>query len=552
MRKYAAWLAPVVGLSVVLSACSSSKPAANSAQAPAVQPSQQTDSKGKTITIGMWSAPDSFLPITSTTNYATQVSNLIYPTLVVMNDKQGWTGKLADKWEVSPDQTKFTFTLNKNAKWSDGQPITAKDVAYTYGVIAAKDTPSVRRSSIAALKGTSKLGLNEKEGTFDLDGVKAVADDKVEFTVKQAVDVDAFMEKAISLIHILPMHVLEKYTNNLKDLNKSEIAQKPVVTGGPFKFVDYKTDAYIELVRNDQYWLGAPKVEKVFIKLVGQATVAAALEKGDVDFLTGAGTGEVPINDWDRVSTLPNLTPITYTAPSYQYMDINVSRPQFANPKVRQAISTAINKDLIVTRLLKGQGEVMGTPINSISKYYRADLVKANSFNTEKAKQLLTEGGWDFNREVTLLTPTGNVVREQSADIIQANLQAAGMKVKIEKVDFPTRQARGTKGDFDISLVGLAAAFDPDFDRLVTTGAAYNYGKYSNAKMDDLLTKAALTAKFDDRKQTFNEALDLFVSDMPMVPLYAPKALVAANKRVQNLKLGPWGYAFNAQEWDVK
>lgn len=545
MRKVAALVAPVLALSLVLGACSGSK------NAPSSAPGQQ-EAKPKIVTIGMWSAPDSFLPITSTTNYGTQVANLIYPTLVAMNDKMGWTGKLAEKWEVSPDQTKFTFTLYKNAKWSDGHPITAQDVAYTYGVIAAKDTPSVRRSSLAALKGLSKLGLNEKENTFDVEGIKALADDKVEFTTKQPVDVDAFMEKAISAIHIIPKHVLENYTKNLKDLNKSDLAMNPKVTGGPFKFVEYKTDSHIELARNDQYWVGVPKLDKVFIKLVSQNTVAAALEKGEVDFLTGAGTGEVPITDWERVAALPNLTPVTYTAPSYQYMDINASLPYLSNPKVRQGIATAINKDLIVQRLLKNQGEVMGTPVNSTSKYFRQDLVKANGFDTAKAKQLLTEGGWDFNREITLLTPTGNAVREQSADIIMANLQAAGMKVKIEKVDFPTRQSRGTKGDFEISLVGLAAAFDPDFDRLVTTGAAYNYGKYSNKQMDELLSQAALTAKFDDRKKLFDQAQELFTKDVPMVPLYATKALVAVNKRVQNLKMGAWGYAFNAQEWDVK
>lgn len=558
-RTKAAWIALFLTLSMLVTACGGSsssapkeepkkdeKPAATT---PAPKPAEPA--KPKVVTIGMWSAPDSFFPPTNKTTYGTNVGSLIYTPLVVLNNEMKWQPSLAEKYEISPDQTKFTFTIRKNAKWSDGKPITAHDVAFTYGLNAHPDVPSSRKGLITTIKGLDNKGNNEKGATFEVEGIKVLADDKIEFTAKASMDVDAFMEKAVSTIFIVPKHVVETY-KDLKTIDKAPFVMKPEVTGGAFKFVEYKTDSHVELVRNPDYFLGAPKVEKVFLKIVGATTFAAAIEKQEIDFSTGAGTGEVPITDWDKVTALSHVTPIPYAAPSYQYLDVNTNKPYLANPKVRQGLAQAINRDLIVQRLLKGQGETLGTPINSTSKYYRKDLVNANAFNIEAAKKLLTEGGWDFNREIVLLTPTGNVVREQSADIIQANLQAAGVKVKIEKVDFPTRQAKSKEGNFDISLVGFGAPFDPDFSPQVATGAPFNDRKYSNKQLDDLLTKGQLTAKFEDRKKIYDEIQELFVKELPLIPLYSPKVLVVVNKRVSGLKMGPWGWAWNAHEWDVK
>jgi peptide/nickel transport system substrate-binding protein len=151
-----------------------------------------------------------------------------------------------------------------------------------------------------------------------------------------------------------------------------------------------------------------------------------------------------------------------------------------------------------------------------------------------------------------LLTPTGNTVREQSADIIMANLQEAGVKVKIEKVDFPTRQARSKNGDFQISLVGFSATFDPDFSSQIVTGGAFNDRKYSNPQMDDLLNKGKQLVKFDEKKAHYDKLQAYFIDELPLLPLYSTKALAVVNKRVVGAKPGPNGLTWNAHLWDVK
>jgi peptide/nickel transport system substrate-binding protein len=544
--KKSIWVAAAVAMSVALAGCGGAK---NNTPAPGADNKAQAPAGPKTLTIGMWSSPNTFNPLTYTTTYDSTIISLIYPRLLVMNDKLEFSPNLAESWSSNDTQDVWTFKLNKKAKWSDGSPITADDVAYTLAALSNPDVQTTRRSQIDTIKGLDANGINPNAKDMKVEGVKVVDANTVEITTKTPVDKDAFLEKVGTAIYIQPKSVLSKVTD-WKNVDKNDWVMKPQVTGGAYKFVEYKTDSYIEMAPNPDYYLGKSKIDKLFVKIVNQAGFSASIEKGEIDLGAGAGVGEVPITDWEKVSTLPTVTPVTYVAQSYQYMDINGK--VFPDARVRQAMAYAINRPLIVQRLLKGQGEVLNTPLNSANKYYTKGLQSEYAYNKDKAHQLLTEAGWDFNKEVVLLTPTGNTVREQSADIIQANLQDAGMKVKIEKVDFPTRQTRAKQGQFDLSLVGFSANFDPDFSSQVQTGGGFNYSFFSNKTMDDLFAKGKTMVKFDEKKAVYDQIQQEFIKNMPFLPLYSPKALTVVNKRVQNVKMGPNGLTWNAQEWDVK
>ncbi|HLN65497.1 MAG TPA: ABC transporter substrate-binding protein [Symbiobacteriaceae bacterium] len=547
--KKSAWIALCLSLALLVTACGGSKTQSPSTDA---KPAAEATKGSKILTIGYWSSPDSFSPITNKTQYGTIVYSLIYPSLYAMNDKLEYEPRLAESYTKNDAGDTFTFKLRKDAKWTDGKPITADDVAYTFQVIAHPDTPTSRRSLIDTIAGLDATGVSETKD-FNVSGIKVIDANTIEFHTKKPVDADSFMEKVGAGIWIMPKHVLEPAVKaDLKGLDKAEHVMKPTVYGGPFKLVEYKTDSHIELAPNETYFLGKPKLDKLFIRIVGQATFSAAIEKGEIDVAAGNGVGEVPIADWEKISKLPTVTPATYVAPAYQYLDFNVARPEFAKPEVREAFAHAINRDLIVQRLLKGQGEVLNTPINSANKYYSKDLQKSLEYDPKKAKEMLTKAGWDFSKEIVLLTPTGNIVREQSADIIQANLQEIGVKVKIEKVDFPTRQSRSKAGDFQLSLAGFSATFDPDISSQVGTGAAFNDRKYSNPTLDKLLAEGKGIVNFDAKKSHYDKIQQLFVQDLPYLPLYSTKALTVVNNRVIGAKPGPNGLTWNAHLWDVK
>lgn len=546
MRKRSAWLALLLVLALVISACTSgSKP---SDQKP---PAEQKPAGPKILTIGMWSSPDSLSPVTNKTTYGSRVFEVLYPSLYVMNDKLEFEPRLAESVDVNATSDQFTFHLRKNAKWTDGKPITADDVAYMYQVIAHPDTPTSRRNLIDTIKGLDANGISETKD-FNVSGIKVVDPYTIQFTTKAPVDKDAFMEKVASNIYIPPKHVLQPAVQkDLKNLDKADFVLNPTIFGGPFKLVKFVPDQYLELEPNPDYFMGKPKLDKLFFKIVTQASFAAALQAGEIDVSAGNGIGEVPIADWEKVSTLATMQPVTYVAPAYQYLDFNCALPMFASPKIREAFAHAINRPLIVQRLLKGQAAVVNTPVYTMGKYYRKDLDSKLQYDPQLAKKMLQENGWDFNKEIELLTPIGNKVREDSADIIQANLQEIGVKVKITKVEFATRQARSKEGKFDISLVGFSSTFDPDFSSQVLTGATFNERKYSSPKMDDLMAKGKLAVKFEDKKKIYDDAQELFVQDVPYLTLYAVNALTVVNKRVIAAKPGPNGLTWNAHLWDV-
>lgn len=552
-HKRSAWIALLLTLSVFVSACgggaTKSDPGTGTKE-PAKEEAKSTDPK--TLKIGMWSSPETFNPITNKTQYGTLVIGLIYPSLYALTDTLEYEPRLAERYEMNDDQTKFTFFIRKDAKWSDGKPITANDVAYTFQVIAHPDTPTSRRSLLDTLAGLDSSGISESKD-FNVKGIRVVDEQTIEFTTKAPVDVDSFMEKVAAGLFILPKHVLEPaVAAGVKDLEKAEFSKKPTVFGGPFKLVEFKDGSHVELAPNPEYFLGKPKLDKLFYKVVGAATVAASIQAGEIDLVSGNGTGEIPIQDWETVSKLPDWTPVTYVAPSYQYLDFNVANPKFKDAKVRQAFAHAINRQLIVDRLLKGEGEVINTPLNSANKYFVKDLQSSLEYNPDKAKQLLQEAGWDFSQEVVILTPTGNKVREDSADIIMANLTAIGVKAKIEKVEFNVRQARSKEGKFDISLVGFSATFDPDFSSQVATGAAFNDRQYSNPEMDELLAQGKKIVNIDEKKAHYRKVQELFIEELPLLPLYSVNALTVVNKKVIAAKPGPNGLTWNAHLWDVQ
>lgn len=536
-RKHVGWMGLVLATALAVSACGKAS---------------QTPKTGgeKILTIGMWSSPDTFSPVSNDTSYGSRVIELLYPSLMIQNDKLEFVPYLAETVDMNEKQDVFTFKIRQDAKWSDGKPITAEDVAYTYQVIAHPDTPTTRRELIDTFKGVDQNGISETKD-LNVAGIKVVDEKTVQFTTKAPVEKDAFLEKVGVNIWIMPKAILSAATN-LKEIDKADWALKPTVFGGPFKLVEYKTDSYVELAPNESFWGGKPKLDKLFLKIVNQTAFTAALEKGEIDATGGAGVGEVPIADWEKISALPDFTPVTFVAQQYQYLDFNTSKPEFADAKVRQAFAHAINRPLLVQRLLKGQGEVLNTPLNSANKYFVQGLQSKLEYDKEKAKQMLTEAGWDFNQEVVILTPTGNLVREQSADIIMANLKEIGVTAKIEKVDFPTRQSRSKNGQYQLSLVGFSSTFDPDFGPQIMTGAGFNDRKYSNKQMDDLLVKGKVAIKVDEKKQIYTQAQELFIQELPLLPLYSPKSLNVVNKRVVNWKIGPQGFTWNAAEWDVK
>lgn len=502
---------------------------------------------GDSLTVAMWSPPNNFNPINTDSWYGLYPSAIIFDSLVFVDPKATYIPRLAT-WEFSSDNSQVTFYINKNATWHDGTPVTAGDYEWTVRTIANPKTETNRSNNLAALVGTNANGRRDGEAEL---GIKVIDDKTVQLTMKRPVDQFYVLEKFGLGFSVLPKHILGNLAP--EELSQADFFQKPTVGSGPFKFVKYETSQYIELERNDDYYQGQPVLSKLYIRIVGPQVMVANLEKGEVDATAGPGIGDIPLDDWDRVKSNPSFKTASVTTLGYQFMDINVANPLMADKRVRQALVYGINRQLIVNQLLKGEGRVANGPIPPITLYYNQNLQEI-PYDPNKARQLLTEAGWDFNQEVQLSVPTGNLVRERSADIIKANLDAIGFKVRIQKMDFPTLQSEATQGKYVIRLVGWGALLDPDVSSQFRTGGLYNYGKFSNPDLDRLIDEGLVEPNFEKRKAIYDEIQVRLQEEVPVVFLYHQNGLQAASARTQNIEY--WGYTagilWNSHLWGFK
>jgi peptide/nickel transport system substrate-binding protein len=506
--------------------------------------------EGGTVTIAMWSPPNNFNATNTDSSYGYFNVEIIFESLVRYNKNVEIVPRLADRWEISESKDQYTFYLNPDAKWHDGEPLTAEDVEFTLWAISHPQIVVNRGANISMLAGLE--GSKRPEGVETIEGVQIIDDHTIQLTTKTPVDPLSFMEQIGTAVWIIPKHILQDVEPT--EFDKADFWLNPTVGAGPFKFVRYETDQFIEYARNDDYYLGAPHLDRLIVSIVTPATMVAQLEKGEVDISASGGIGDIPLDDWDRVQGLDNVNAYSYQDNGYQYMIIN-GDPElpWADKRIRQALAYGINRQLIVDSLLKGQGVVANGPIVPVTYYYNPEIEGQFPYDPEKARELLAEAGWDANQEVALLVPIGNVVRELSADIIQANLTDIGVKVSIEKMDFPTLIARFQAGEFDLGLVGWGGVLDPDVRSQYQTGGQYNFGQFSVPDLDELLETGANTADPEARKAIYDEFQLVFLDEMPIVPLYWPLRLAAINDRVQNAShiITTNGLLRNIEEWWV-
>jgi peptide/nickel transport system substrate-binding protein len=441
--------------------------------------------------------------------------------------------------------TANAILVEAEAAWHDGRPVTADDVLFTVMTISDPRTETNRGSSIQAVAGLDARGKRAAGAQL---GFRILGPKRFEVKTKSAVDPLGFLEFFGTLMYILPKHVLGDVPPD--QLARHPFFQAPTVGSGPYKFLQYKTDQYVELLVNENYHLGAANIRRVFIRIIPPTTMLAQLERGDLDITAGFGIGTILIDDWDRVKTMAHVRPVSFPAPGYQFMAFNFTRPYLQDKRVRRAIAHATNRALMVSQLLKGEGELAESPIPPTNPYFNRS-VRPWPFDPARARTLLQEAGWDFNRTVVLRVPTGNIIRERSGDIIRENLVAVGMRVEIQKSDFPTHLAALYAANYDLGLVGWGGATDPDVSSQFRTGATYTRLIHmSNAQIDQILDEGARTAESARRRPIYNRFQEVFADELPYVVLYYENARTAIARRMSNVNYDVSGlFDFQTYGW---
>ncbi|HWJ79496.1 MAG TPA: ABC transporter substrate-binding protein, partial [Niallia sp.] len=292
----------------------------------------------------------------------------------------------------------------------------------------------------------------------------------------------------------------------------------------------YAKDQYIEYEKNANYYLGNVELDKLFVKIMPAANLVAQLQTGEIHMNAAAGIGKVAVQDFDTVKGFDNVT--TSTEKQYGYQNISFNTETITDQKVRQAIAYAIDRQKIVDQLLKGEGEIIDGPYTSINPYLDSEL-ETYTYDPEKAKQLLKEAGWDFNKTIEFVVPIGNKVREQSADIIAENLKAVGLKLNTTTYDFPTIMSKAKAGDYDLMLIGFTNTIDPDLTTIYGSNGSSNYTNYNNPEVDKLLTQGKQEPDMEKRKEIYNQLQAIWSEELPVFTLYSDYDFAAVSKEVE-------------------
>lgn len=480
---------------------------------------------GKPLFIGLTNAPSGFNPLLAPDIVAQITNRFMYDTLVGQPEPNKFTPHLADSIETKDKQT-YTIKLNPKAKWTDGKPVTADDVVFTFNLIANPKVETSRGGYIMMLEGVDNNGKLKNEGT--ITGLKALDATTVQFKCKRPVDPN-FVKGLLGFnVPIVPKHVFS--TIEPSKLSSSPKVTQPSVTCGPYKYVKYVTNDHLEMAANDAYFRGAPKIKKVFMKIQNGTNLVVDLKAGKIQMAAGGGIGVVPIKDIETLKSDSKLVVEGYPATAAQFMEINNQNPAF-NVHFRRAMTMAIDRQKLVDQLYKGYAKIFPTLYTAASPVYDAS-VKPLPYDPEGAKKELAQSGYDVSKELVLQVPIGNILREQSADLIQQNLQAIGLKVKTQKYDFPTILSNARKGNYELLLLGLNCAIDPDYLTYYLKGSASDFSLTDDAKLNDLFAKGSSLTSFEERKPVYGE-IQKYMRDMQFnTTLYAQDYFKAQSKNL--------------------
>jgi peptide/nickel transport system substrate-binding protein len=513
------------------------------------------------------------IPILVTDSASGDITDLVYNGLVKYDKDINIVGDIADCWEIqsrdkhltygdcdkylaeagpaekhepkesegreSRDGFSITFHLRPGVKFHDGTECTAEDAMFTYQALIDPKTPTPYRGNYVMVKQAEVL-------------------DKYTFRVSYE---KPFAPALISWgMGILPKHLLEG-----KDITKSPLTRHPIGTG-PYKFVEWRTGEKIVLESNHEYFEGRPYIDRYVYRIIPDpATMFLELKAGGIDSMGLTPTQYLKQTDTPEFKQRYNK--YRYLSFGYTYLGYNLLNKKFADKKVRQAISYAIDKQEIIEGVLLGLGKIATGPYKPGTWYYNPN-VKRYPYDPQKARQLLAEAGWMDSDgdgildkkgrpfQFTIITNQGNELRKKTAEIIQHRLRDVGIRVKIRIIEWAAFLKEFVdKKKFDAVILGWSGSIDPDVYNIwhssKTGPKEYNFISYKNPEVDELLEKGRHTFDQEERKKYYFRFQEILAEEQPYTFLYVAEALPVISSRFHGIKPAPLGITYNFIKWYV-
>ena len=468
---------------------------------------------------------------------------LMFLPLMELDADLNFQGMLADSI-TTEDNRNFIVHIDDAAVWSDGTPITAEDVAYT---ALRLTSPVINNTSMMyyVFEGVGEDGFVEA-GADSVDGVQVIDEKTVQFTTKESMSLTTFQNSYARYLLTLPKHVIEKYSE--EELSPAEWFNKPDVVSGPFYVTEFDVDHYISYQANADYWRGAPKIDRLNIKIVDGSQLYAGLQSGEID-ITQHTMSVIPPEDYASVEALENVEVVYGSPVTNQSMFIQTAN--VPDVRVRQAMLYAINREQILTELLNGHGEVVDGFLSSASPFYD-DSITPITYDPEKAKALLEEAGWDGSQTLRFYVNSGDSTFVNAATVMAAQWAAVGIKAEVQTVDFATLMSVGGSRDYDILAVQYTyAPVDPYPDVAWLLGGEGSWTGYGDEEVTNALTSTQLTSDVEEIKGLYSIVDKKVQEDVPMISAYIISAQGAVNKRLTGAVPSVYGFFNDVQNWDI-
>ncbi|GAA2359185.1 ABC transporter substrate-binding protein [Saccharopolyspora halophila] len=515
--------------------------------------------QGATLRVGLQQQIDSLNPFLGYSLAATDIFRAVYPTLTTYSPEDfSVTPELAESWESSPDKRTWTFHIRPDVQWSDGQPVTAHDAAYTFNRM-------MRDPAAATANGNF---VENFETVTAPDDSTLVIRTRTPQATMLAIDAP-----------IVPEHVWSE----VDDVANFANDRMPVVGGGPFTITGHRPEQDVTLTANQDYWRGAPEIDRLqFIQFKNSDAAVQALRKGDIDVVQkltpaqfDALAGEENIEQVKGQGRRFFELILNPGAANSENQPIGTGHPALQDVQVRRAIDHAIDREALVDRVLGGYGQLGGGYLPPIFDDYHWTPPDPRRFDPAQANRMLDEAGYQRGQDGIRRTPQGEPLNfdfvlhgdesmdNQVGQFVKRWLADIGIRVNLQPVSDNQVNDRTETGDFDMVISGWSANPDPDYVLRLQTcssrpgpdGGGTPDSFLCDRRYDELY--ASQLAEFDPAKRIdlVKQAQSRFYEQATGLILYYQNSLEAyrsdrysgfttqpANNGVITGQQGFWGY----------
>lgn len=496
----------------------------------------------------LWRAPNTLNPLYSSSGNEQHAERAMFGALVKMSDVLIPTPDLCESIENNPEGTQYTFVLKEGLTFTDGTPLTSADVIFTLERAINPTTGSIWKGRLSNVAGAADYD----GASGEVEGLVAVDDRTIQINMASPDGVFLVNLCSFSGLGILPKHILGEVAPD--QLKEHEFSLNPTVTGGPYAFVQYQTDQFMELARSETYPTPAG-LDRLFLPILTPEVGLGQLETGEIDVMT------LPVAERDRTAGLDGVTVVSVPSPSMDFLAVNLSREFLQNKDVRKAMMYAIDRQGIVDSVLLGEGTVVNSSIFGPDWMGIPEGLEPYAFDPDMAKSLLDGSGFDKSQEISIMhIPGESAAKDAAVAIMQEQMKQVGFNISILQVDVAELLRRYIDdNDFDLFYnAGGVFRADPSisgtyFDTANFTPGGGNGSHYSNARVDELLALGRSQTDLEERKATYTEMAQILNDEVPWIFLWSPNSLYGYRNTLQGFM--PPSYAdnklWNAEDWSV-